>query len=284
MLIVYRSTAVLIRNLTLGALAGSLLVPFVASSALAADAAPKRTDGVDLVIELGVGGEVQPRYPGARDLLFSPYPIVSMSYLRLPGLFEFGGGPKTAFSIGPSFRIIGERDPADEPGLAGTRKLDATYEAGIKAGYEFNFDPIYGAEVIGEVRGAFGEASGVVGTVGADMIARPMPLLELRLGPRANLASSDYMGTYFSVSPGESVDSGGRLDAYDAGGGLYSVGLKASARYEFKPTWFLNANAGYERFVGDAKDSPIVSTVGDANQFTVGLGISKQFSLDLFRD
>ncbi len=274
----------MIRILTVGALTGSLLVPFVLSSAHAADAPAKRSDGVDLVIELGAGGQVQPRYPGASDLLFSPYPIVSMSYLRLPGLFELGGGPKTAFSIGPSFRVIGERDPADEPGLAGTRKLDATYEAGIKAGYEFNFDPIYGAEVIGEVRGAFGEASGVVGTVGADVIARPMPMLELRLGPRANLASSDYMGTYFSVSPGESAASGGRLDAYDAGGGLYSVGLKASARYEFKPTWFLNANAGYERFVGDAKDSPIVASVGDANQFTFGVGLSKQFSLDLFRD
>ncbi|WP_245576851.1 MipA/OmpV family protein [Kaistia adipata] len=274
----------MIRILTVGALTGSLLVPLVFSSVHAADAPAKRSDGVDLVIELGAGGQVQPRYPGASDLLFSPYPIVSMSYLRLPGLFELGGGPKTAFSIGPSFRVIGERDPADEPGLAGTRKLDATYEAGIKAGYEFNFDPIYGAEVIGEVRGAFGEASGVVGTVGADVIARPMPMLELRLGPRANLASSDYMGTYFSVSPGESAASGGRLDAYDAGGGLYSVGLKASARYEFKPTWFLNANAGYERFVGDAKDSPIVASVGDANQFTFGVGLSKQFSLDLFRD
>ncbi|BCP55460.1 MltA-interacting MipA family protein [Kaistia sp. 32K] len=266
-------------------MAGSLVLPLAVSSAIAADsAAPKRNDGVDLVIELGVGGQVQPRYPGARDLLFAPYPIVSMSYLRLPGLFELGGGPKTAFTIGPSFRVIGKRDPGDEPGLAGTRKLDPTYEAGIKAAYEFNFDPVYGAEVIGEVRGAFGEASGVVGTVGADVIARPIKTLELRLGPRANLASSDYMGTYFSVTPGESVASGGHLDAFDAGGGLYSVGLKASARYEFKPTWFLNANAGYERFVGDARNSPIVATAGNENQFTVGVGLSKQFSLDLFRD
>ncbi|MBN9058734.1 MAG: MipA/OmpV family protein, partial [Rhizobiales bacterium] len=74
------------------------------------------------------------------------------------------------------------------------------------------------------------------------------------------------------------------LAAYDAGGGIYSVGLKASARYEFKPDWFLNADAGYDRFVGDAKDSPIVATAGSENQFTVGLGISKRFSVDLFRD
>ena len=60
-----------------------------------------------------------------------------------------------------------------------------------------------------------------------------------------------------------------------------SVGVAASARYEFRPDWFLNADASYSRFVGDAKDSPIVA-VGDENQYTFGLGLSKRFTLDLF--
>lgn len=270
------------RRQTASALAASFLT---LAATLSVQAAEKRPYGdVDLVIELGAGGKFVPSFLGSKDLIFSPYPIVSMSYFRLPGVFELGGGPKTALNFGPSFRIIGERDPNDEPGLAGTRGLDATYELGVKAGYEFNFDEVYGAEVLGELRGAFGEASGVVGSFGADAIVRPTKQVELKLGPRANFGSSGFNSTYFNVSAEESLASGGNLAAYDVGGGIYSVGLKASARYEFKPDWFLNADAGYDRFVGDAKDSPIVATAGSENQFTVGLGISKRFSVDLFRD
>jgi len=268
------------RRRTATALAASLLSVTALSSAHAEERRPY--GDTDLVIELGVGGKAEPRFLGAKDLLITPYPIVSLSYFRLPGVFELGGGPKTALNFGPSFRIIGERDPTDEPGLAGTRELDATYELGIKAGYEFAFDEVYGAEVLGEVRGAFGEASGVTGSFGADAIARPTQQLEFKLGPRANFGSSGFTSTYFSVSDAESIASGGVLSPYDAGGGIYSVGLKATARYEFKPDWFLNAGAGFDRFIGDAKDSPIVATAGSENQFSVGLGISKRFSVDLF--
>ncbi|MFD2238870.1 MipA/OmpV family protein [Aureimonas populi] len=268
-------------------LAAGLAGILVASPALAADPYVLDTSQVaiannaDLVIELGIGGQVQPRFLGSDEYILSPFPIVSLSYLSLPGLFEIGGGPKTAFSLAPSFRFIGERDPSDHEDLAGTRELDRTYEVGLRAGYEFNFNAVYGAEVFGEARYAFGEAEGFVGGFGVHAIVRPTEVLELKVGPRASLASDDYVQTYFSVSPAESMASLGRLEAYEADGGFYSVGLEASARYEFRPDWFLNLEAGYERLVGDAEDSPIVR-VGSANQFTAGIGVSRRFSLDLF--
>ena len=89
------------------------------------------------------------------------------------------------------------------------------------------------------------------------------------------------MDSYFGVSVQESANTGFRVDAFDPGGGFKSLGIRGTARYQFRPTWFLNAKASYSKLVSDAADSPIVEA-GDEDQFTFGLGISKRFSFDLF--
>lgn len=232
-------------------------------------------DRVSMVFELGLGGIVVPTYEGSDDYEVAPYPIISLDYLNIPGLVSFGSPtPNTGggFSIGPSFGYVGERD--EDTKLFGLRDVDATYEAGIKVGYEWTH-----AEIYGEARYAFGGAEGLVGAVGANLIARPTPLLELKAGPRATFASEDYMETYFGVAAFEQVASLGRFTAYDPDGGFKSVGAIASARYEFHPDWFLNAEGSYERLVGDAGDSPIVNA-GSEDQFTFGIGLSKRFRVD----
>lgn len=236
----------------------------------------------DLVIELGAGGRVRPRYLGADDYIVTPFPIISVDYLSIPGLFTVGGSDRTGgLRFGPSFGFTGSRDSGDDADLFGTRDLDETYEVGVRVGYEYAIDAVYGLEFYGEARGAFGEASGVVGGFGVDAIARPTEALELKFGPRATLASSDYMSTYFSISQAESAASGGRLDTFDADGGFTTVGVDGSVRYEFRPNWFARADASYERLVADAADSPI-ARVGSRDQFTFGLGLSRRFSFDLF--
>ena len=134
---------------------------------------------------------------------------------------------------------------------------------------------------LGEARYAFGGAEGLVGEIGLNAIARPTETLELRAGPFASLASDAYTDAYFGVTPAEALATGNRVDAYDPGGGFKSLGIKATARYEFRPNWFLNADASYAKLVGDVKDSPIV-IAGEEDQFTFGLGISRRFSVDLF--
>ena len=146
----------------------------------------------------------------------------------------------------------------------------------MRASYEWT-----NAEVWGEARYAFGGADGVVGEFGVNAVARPTPELELKLGPFATVASADYMESYFGVSARKSASTGFRVDAFDPEGGFKSAGIRGLARYEFRPTWFLNAKGSYSRLLGGAADSPIVKS-GDEDQFTFGLGISKRFSLDLF--
>ena len=101
----------------------------------------------------------------------------------------------------------------------------------------------------------------------------PTPELEPK-GPFATVASADYMGSYFGVSAQDSVNTGFRVDAFDPDGGFKSVGVKGLARYQFRPTWFLDAKASYSKLVGDAADSPIVK-FGTEDQFTFGLSVSK---------
>ncbi|MDX6805068.1 MipA/OmpV family protein [Terrihabitans rhizophilus] len=261
----------------------ALLAAFAAAThtASAADAlldpTPMANADTDLVIIIGAGGRFQPAYEGASETEVSPFPIIDLEYLRIPGLGQFGGKKGGGFSIGASFESVGERDSSEYDDLEGLNDVSATYQLGVKAGYEWDFAEIYGA-----ARYAFGGAHGVVGEIGANAIFRPSAQWEIKAGPVVAFASSDYMDTYFSVTPGESINTGGRLGAYEAKGGLKSAGVVAEARYEFRPDWFVNADASYTRLVGDAADSPIVSDAGDENQFTFGLGLSKRFSLDLF--
>ncbi|RIY02537.1 MipA/OmpV family protein [Aureimonas flava] len=261
----------------------------LASPALAADygtvdtSAVAVANNVDLIIELGAGVSTQPAYEGSNDYQVSAYPIVSLQYLSLPGLFDIGSPEEKqgGLRIAPSFRYVGERNATKYRELDGTLPLEESYQLGLRAGYEFPVYDTLNVEVYGEARYAFNEGEGFVGGAGVDFISRPTEQWEFKLGPRTTFADSNYMSTYFSVLPIESVASGGRLAAFDADGGFKSVGVAASARYEFRPDWFLNANAAYERMVGDAADSPIVA-VGSKDQFFAGIGLSRRFSIDLF--
>jgi outer membrane protein len=232
----------------------------------------------DVIIELGLGGVVQPEYEGSEDYEVSPWPVIGFGYLAIPGLFTIGNPEAQVggFAVGPSFNYTSDRDFNDDSDLFGLDEVDAAFEVGLRASYEWT-----NAEVWGEARYAFGGADGVVAEFGVNAVARPSPELELRLGPFATAASAEYMNSYFGVSAQESANTGFRVDAFDTDGGFKSVGIRGLARYEFQPTWFLNVKASYSKLVGGAADSPIVK-FGNEDQFTFALGISKRFSLDLF--
>lgn len=233
---------------------------------------------VDLIIELGLGGRIQPEYEGSDGYEVAAFPIIGLGYLNIPGLFAIGStDPQVGgLSFGPSFNYVSNREFGSDSELAGLNEVDGTFEAGLRASFEWT-----NAQIWGEARYAFGGVDGFVAEFGVDAVARPTELLELKLGPFATLASADYMRGYFGVTDQESANTGFRVSSYTPDGGFKSVGLRAVAKYEFKPTWYLNADASYSKLVGDAGDSPIV-LAGDDDQFTFGLGLSKKFTLNLF--
>ena len=105
-----------------------------------APGAPKLASGVDLIFEIGVGGKISPEYEGSDEYSVSPSPIIGFGYLNIPGLFEIGstGPDEGGFSIGPSFNLTGERKAKDFEAIKGLDDVDATYEAGLKVGYEWD--------------------------------------------------------------------------------------------------------------------------------------------------
>lgn len=239
-----------------------------------ADPTPVDT-GVDLSIRIGIGGVYKPDYEGSDDYELSPWPIVSLEYLKLPGLNEIGGR-KVGFSIGPSFNFIGSRDQDQDPALIGIGDVDSAVEVGLKGTYEVNNWGAYAA-----IRRGFGGHEGVVGEIAAYGIWRPNERFVLRAGPDLSFASADYFDTYFSVTPSQAAASG--LPAYNAGSGLKAAGLQAVAVYSWTEKVDLHFRAGYERLLDGAADSPIVTVAGSENQFSVGMGISYRVDLDLFR-
>lgn len=230
------------------------------------------------VIDVGVGALVSPRYEGADKMMVSPLPIISVGRFYLPGFGQVSDGEKTTRGVFffPSFSFVGERKASDSVKLTGTNKIDWALELGLGAGFRYDW---FRAFV--ELRQGINGHTGQVGQVGADVILNPLERLEIAFGPRADFASGDYMSTYFGVTAAEAAASLGNLTAYKASGGFKSIGLSARASYAVTDTTALHLQAGWDRYIGDARKSPIVRR-GHENQFTIGAGVTYRFSFDLF--
>lgn len=263
-----------------------LLIALPSSAALAADvpapqpavpAAAASVRAYDIVMEVGAGGQVRPAYEGAKAYEFGPTGFVTLHQLWLPWFGSVKDGrPKEGWSFGPSFRYLSGRESSEYAQLRGLNDIDAAFEVGAKVSYTFGmFRPSVA------IRQGFGGHSGIVGEAAFDAVLYPTAATEFTIGPRVSFANGEYMRTYFSVSPVESASSG--LLVYDAGGGIKGMGVELTGRYRFTEQWALASSFGYEKLMGDAKDSPIVRT-GDDDQFSAKLGLTYTFGLKLFTD
>jgi len=265
-----------------GLLCGTLSLPAFAAEFDQYGSAPQNLVATNtapgFVFIAGAGIGAAPVYEGASEYGMTFRPIIDVERLRIPGLIDIGGGDETGgLNFAPSFSVVSERISADHAALNGLNNVDATYALGARIGYEFALNDMLSAELYGAARYAFGGAEGFIGEAGLDVTARLSPQFEIVGGPVVAFATENYMDKYFGVTAAQSAATGGRLNAYDPAGGIKSVGIKVAARYEFIPDTFVNLNASYSRYTGDAANSPIVQS-GSADRFTVGLGLSRRFS------
>lgn len=230
------------------------------------------------VFDLGVGVMARPSYAGADSFTANPFPILSIQNFYFPGLGQIvdGSSAKTGFYFYPSFGFVGERKASDNADLTGTNKIDWALELGLGAGIRGDY-----FRAFAEVRQGVNGHTSQVGRFGLDAIAHPTDRLKVSFGPRADFAAGDYMDTYFGVTAAEAAASGGRLTAYNPGGGFKSLGLEAEGVYDLTDDVKLHLRGGYDRLVGDAAKSPIVK-LGSKNQFRIGLGMSYRFAFDVF--
>ncbi len=228
------------------------------------------------VIDLGAGVMAQPRYPGSDETIFVPYPLFAVGKFFVPGVGDVAENQTRRLSVYPSFNFIGKRDAGNSNELEGMEDVDWSLEAGL--GIAYRHDWLRGFV---EVRQGFNGYSGQVAEFGLDVIGKPTEKTEVMLGPRAGWGSDDYMSTYFGITAQEADDSPNFDSPYDAGAGFSTVGVAVNASYELTDKLTLRARGGWDRLIGDAGDSPLVKE-GSANQFYGGLGLTHEFSFNLF--
>ncbi|MET1414243.1 MipA/OmpV family protein [Roseibium sp. HPY-6] len=236
---------------------------------------------IDGIVVLGAG--VQPDFDGAAE-----YAAVPLLYLNVTAFglgLELEGPeaslnirPEAAFQFGPSIAYEMGRDGTSNKVVDRLDKIDAAFEVGGFAAYQFNAllaqsDILeVSADLMADVSGVH---DGFSGSVGASYSIAATE--RLRLGTEVSLgfANDSYMDTYFGVTRGGAQRSG--LAEYSASGGLKDVSLGATASFNVTERWGIVGRATYSRLLGDAADSPIVKDEGSADQFTGGLGISFSF-------
>jgi MipA family protein len=227
-----------------------------------------------------VTGDVQagPRFPGSDDMAVFFYPGVDWRRVGEPERFKapddgisFSLYESPWFSLGPTARIVGSRNPKDERDFTGLHKVDWTIEAGA-------FVEVWPLEFLrarAEIRQGFNGHEGIVGNLGLDFVQR-YGAFTFSIGPRLAFGDSDFASEYFGITPVEAALNG-RVSPFRPDGGLTSVGALASVRYKWSEQWSTTVYAGYDRLVEDAGRSPVARVLGSQDQYIVGAQLSYSF-------
>lgn len=259
----------------------SLYLGWIPQTALAQDgsAQTSRIDatGSGWIVTLGVLPQYGPDFVGARS---SSVEFVPQFSFRREGESAGFSTPDDAvdyaivdtptLKLGPAGDVRSGRSSKDDPSLAG---LD-NYSWRIEAGAFVEFWPIQ--DVVRtriELMHGLRADDGFSANLAADLIQH-YGRFTLSAGPRMVLADSDEMELQFGVTP---AVRNGRVAAFNAGGGIQSVGINATLSYDWSEDWNLTIFNRYDRLVLDAADSPITRQFGSEDQFTLGVGITYSF-------
>lgn len=228
-------------------------------------------------VMIGTGVQLIPSFPGADSTRVTFLPLVdtwregeAMTPESPDEAFGFAllGNRDKGISIGPAFTFAPGRSAKDLPGLP---EVGSAVEVGLFA----DTWPLQPVRLRGELRQGIGGHKALTADLAADLVVRQGkegPIATL--GPRLRWGSAKYNRAYFGVP----LPSVGGLAAYAPGSGLYAVGASAGLRLPVSHIFGLYAYGGYDRLVGNAKNSPIVRA-GRADQFSAGLALTYRFRL-----
>jgi outer membrane protein len=234
----------------------------------------------DWTVTIGGEGAMQPDFEGAKRSTFSPTPIFSIHRAGSPDRFH---GPRDGASIalvdiggfraGPVGKLKSTRTAGSYSELNGLGDVKLAVEIGAFIEYF----PVDWLRTRAEVRRGFGGHDGIVADFSADVIVPVTERFSLSAGPRFTLEDARATAPYFSVDAAQAMASG--LPVFEAKGGSHAAGAGAQARYQFNPQWEVHSYIEYDRLLGSAAASPLVTLRGSPNQTSVGLGASYSFDV-----
>ena len=230
-----------------------------------------------------------PSYLGDDDQSVSVFPNITLSYgdrltasldgIRYAAISQGGwrAGPVLAYNFGR------EENPDNNPfivsggdtnDLVGLGDIDGTLEVGGFVEYEAEW---FGARlelrqgVDGGHDGLYGEAE-VTYNGSFNAFSRTA---FFSIGPAIAFGDDAYNSTFFDVGATQSAAS--VISQYDAGGGIISYGLHATAVLPMTESTSLVGFVNYDQLAGDVADSSIVQESGSEDQVTAGLFVNFSF-------
>jgi len=233
-------------------------------------------------VMVGVGGEYKPDFEGANRSMLSPVPIFA---IRRAGSTEQFRGPRDSASIalidfgdlraGPAGKFVPSRKANSYSELNGLGDVNTAVELGGFVEYY----PVDWFRTRGELRQGIGGHHGVVADLSADFIVPVIQRFTVSAGPRFTAETTKATSPYFGIDAVQAMATG--LPIFDAKGGAHSVGAGAQVSYRIDPQWEVHSYVEYQRLLGDAAASPLVTLRGSPNQTTVGIGASYSFDVKI---
>ncbi len=259
------------------AMACLVLIPGLAS---ATDAPPEPGRGRDFVA-LGVG--TRPDYLGSQDYRVSPFGYATYrvgdvrytwqglalkaDFLRLRTGGDWVGGVVARYVPG---RHDVKNDAVDRlPDIAGTVEVGGFL--GRRFGGIFRKDDAVSVS-LGTRVDIGGVYSGYTLDFGVDYDSPLSKRVRALVNLGAVYASDGFMEAQFGVDARDAQVSG--LPAFQAKAGFYEVSASAGMNFQVNRRWGIFGQLVYARLTGDARDSPVVRSGGDPNQWQLGLALS----------
>jgi MipA family protein len=231
-------------------------------------------------VMVGVGGEYKPDFAGANRAMLSPVPIFA---IRRAGSTEQFRGPRDSPSIafldfgdlraGPVAKFVAGRKQYNYSELNGLGDVKTS----VQLGGFVEYYPVDWFRTRVELRQGVVGPNGTVADFSADFIVPLFQRLTISAGPRFTWESTQATSPYFGIDAVQAMASG--LPVFNAKGGAHSYGAGAQISYRINPQWEVHSYVEYERLLGDAAASPLVTLRGSPNQTTVGIGASYAFDV-----
>lgn len=246
--------------------------------------------GDGLSVSIGVAPVVGPAWQGSKRTAFSIFPDLRINYgdvlfASIPDGIGWNAIREDSWRAGPLVKLGFGRDE-DNGGspfliagsgddLRGLGDIGVTAELG---GFvETRFGPQREWQARVEVRrGLGGGHEGVLADVELSYTVRSSDFI-VTIGPRATLASEDYMRPFFGINARQSAASG--LGVYTPGGGLLSAGVGGTLVRPLGRRSVITVFSGLDYLGAVPGRSPLIRERGERFQAQVGIGYGFRFGL-----
>jgi outer membrane protein len=279
------------RHVICAAIAVSVSSPLFAQSQPTAGSMPSPEEIASKdSVTVAVGAAVTPDYEGSDDYRIIPAAAIrgkvsGISFITR-GTYLYvdvvPGNAKVDFDAGPIVGVrFNTRRNIDDPVVSLLPKRKRAFEVGGFAGVSFHgltnpYDTLaFRVDVLHDI-GSAHKSTTVSPNVEFSTPLSRRTYVGASVG--AEFVSNKFADYYYSLTPADSLATGGQLPPFNANGGMknWKAGLllNQSITGDLLHGFSIFGLGQYSRLVGDFKRSPIVSQRGSASQWTGALGLA----------